>query len=108
VFAVSRQIETRCREAGIAAERVWWIPGAADPRVRAAGDGHAMRAEFGLGQAPVVVSVARFAANRRHDLLLAGFGRLLDKLPDARLLLVGKGERRARTEEIHTDLRVRA
>ena len=88
-FAVSRQIEARCREAGIPAERVWWIPGAADPRFREAGNGQAIRAEFGLGQAPVVVSVARFAANRRHDLLLAGFGRLLDKVPQARLLLVG-------------------
>src|SRR5881396_4327048 len=30
VFAVSRQIEARCREVGIAAERVHWIPGSAD------------------------------------------------------------------------------
>jgi L-malate glycosyltransferase len=103
-FAVSRQIEARCREAGIPAERVWWIPGAADPRFRAAGDGQAIRAEFGLGHAPVVVSVARFAANRRHDLLLAGFGRLLDRLPDARLLLVGKGERRGRLEQLVAEL----
>ena len=104
VFAVSREIEARCREAGIAAERVWWIPGAADPRFRAAGDGHAIRAEFGLGQAPVVVSVARFAANRKHDVLLAGFGRLLEKLPQARLLLVGKGERRGGLEQLVGEL----
>ena len=104
VFAVSRQIEARCREAGLSAERVWWIPGSADPRFRAAGDGHAIRAEFKLGQAPVVVSVARFAANRKHDVLLAGFGRLLDKLPDARLLLVGKGERRGRLEQLVGEL----
>jgi len=103
-FAVSRQIEAGCREAGILAERVWWIPGAADPRFREAGDGEAIRREFGLGRAPVVVSVARFAANRRHDLLLAGFGRLLEKLPDARLLLVGKGERRGGLEQLVADL----
>ena len=104
LFAVSRQIETACREAGIPTERVWWIPGAADPRFRESGDGEAIRREFGLGRAPVVVSVARFAANRRHDLLLAGFGRLLEKLPDARLLLVGKGERRSRLEQLVADL----
>src|SRR4029450_8624691 len=67
-------------------------------------DGHAIRAEFNLGSAPVVVSVARFAANRKHDLLLAGFGRLLDKLPEARLLLVGKGERRGGLEQLVTEL----
>jgi L-malate glycosyltransferase len=104
VFAVSRQIEARCREVGIPAERAWWIPGVADPRFRAPGDGESIRREFGLGAAPVVVSVARFAANRRHDLLLTGFRRLLDKLPDARLLLVGKGERRGRLEQLVTDL----
>ncbi len=103
-FAVSRQIEARCREAGLPADRVWWIPGAADPRFREAGDGRAIRDELGLGQAPVVVSVARFAANRRHDLLLAGFGRVLEKVPQARLLLVGKGERRDRLERLVAEL----
>jgi glycosyltransferase involved in cell wall biosynthesis len=103
-FAVSRQIEARCKEAGFPAERVWWIPGAADPRFGAAANGQAIRAEFALGRAPVVVSVARFAANRRHDLLLAGFRRLVDKLPEARLLLVGKGEQRRRLEQLVADL----
>jgi glycosyltransferase involved in cell wall biosynthesis len=103
-FAVSRQIEARCRAVGMPADRVWWIPGAADPGFRAANDGETIRREFGLGRAPVVVSVARFAANRRHDLLLAGFRRLLEKLPDARLLLVGKGERRGHLEQLVAEL----
>ena len=95
VFAVSRQIEARCREVGLPDERVHWIPGAADlPRFGEAVDGEAIREEFKLGRAPVVVSVARFAANRGHEQLLTGFSQLLRRLPDARLLLVGKGERR--------------
>jgi glycosyltransferase involved in cell wall biosynthesis len=101
VFAVSRQIEARCRAVGIAAERVVWIPGAADlARFGDAGDGRAIREELALGEAPVVVSVARFAANRGHELLLAGFERLLEGLPEARLLLVGKGERRSRLDQL--------
>jgi L-malate glycosyltransferase len=52
----------------------------------------------------VVVSVARFAANRGHEQLLAGFGELLRRLPDARLLLVGKGERRDRLEQLVAEL----
>jgi glycosyltransferase involved in cell wall biosynthesis len=105
VFAVSRQIEARCREVGIAADRVHWTPGAADlPRFGAAGDGGAIREEFKLGRAPVVVSVARFAANRGHEQLLAGFGELLRSVPDARLLLVGKGERRDRLEQLVAEL----
>lgn len=105
VFAVSRQIEARCRQVGLAEARVHWIPGAADlPRFTAAGDGEAIREEFKLGRAPVVVSVARFAANRGHEQLLAGFGQLLRSLPEARLLLVGKGERRERLEQLVAEL----
>jgi glycosyltransferase involved in cell wall biosynthesis len=105
VFAVSRQIEARCREIGLPADRVHWIPGVADlPRFGDAGDGHAIREEFTLGRAPVVVSVARFAANRGHEQLLAGFGELLRRIPDARLLLVGKGERRDRLEQLVAEL----
>jgi glycosyltransferase involved in cell wall biosynthesis len=105
VFAVSRQIEARCREVGLPDERIHWIPGAADlPRFGTAGDGRAIREEFKLGRAPVVVSVARFAANRGHEQLLAGFGQLLGRLPEARLLLVGKGEQRDRLEQLVAEL----
>jgi glycosyltransferase involved in cell wall biosynthesis len=100
-FAVSRQIEARCREAGFAAERVHWTPGTADlTRFAAPADGRAVREEFALGDAPLVVSVARLAPRRGHDLLLAGFGRLVASLPAARLLLVGKGEMRDRLERL--------
>jgi glycosyltransferase involved in cell wall biosynthesis len=105
VFAVSRQIEARCRQVGLPGERVHWIPGAADlPRFGGAAGGQAIRQEFALGEAPVVVSVARFAANRGHEQLLAGFGQLLGRLPEARLLLVGKGERRERLEQLVAEL----
>ena len=103
-FAVSRQIETRCHEVGLAAARVVWTPGVADlPRFAEAADGAALREEFKLGDAPVVVSVARLAANRGHELLLAGFRLLLADVPSARLLLVGKGEMRGRLERLVID-----
>jgi glycosyltransferase involved in cell wall biosynthesis len=100
VFAVSRQIETRCRETGLAASRVVWTPGTADlPRFTADADGAAIRDEFKLGEAPVVVTVSRLAANRGHELLLQAFRLLLATRPEARLLLVGKGETRERLEQ---------
>ena len=105
VFAVSRVIETRCREVGIAPDRVFWIPGAVDlTRFTAEADPTPIRDEFKLGDAPVVVSVARLATNRGHELLLAGFKSLVDRMPRARLLLVGKGETRARLEQLVADL----
>jgi glycosyltransferase involved in cell wall biosynthesis len=104
-FAVSRQIEARCRLAGFATERVYWTPGVVDlARFGADEDGPAVREEFKLGDAPVIVSVARLAPNRGHELLLAGFRALLADVPVARLLLVGKGETRARLEQRVVDL----
>ncbi|HET9490428.1 MAG TPA: glycosyltransferase family 4 protein [Methylomirabilota bacterium] len=99
VFAVSRQIEARCQEMGIPAERTHWVPGIADlPRFQEPLDPAPVREEFKLGRAPVIVSVSRLAPNRGHELLLAAFQALLRTLPEARLLLVGKGEARARLE----------
>jgi phosphatidylinositol alpha-1,6-mannosyltransferase len=104
-FAVSRQIEARCRLMRIGGGRVYWTPGVADlPRFGAGGDGQAVRDEFKLGDAPVIVSVARLAPNRGHELLLAGFRELLADMPAARLLLVGKGEMRGRLERLVVDL----
>jgi phosphatidyl-myo-inositol dimannoside synthase len=104
-FAVSRQIEARCRLMRIGGGRVYWTPGVADlPRFGAGGDGAAVREEFKLGDAPVIVSVARLAPNRGHELLLAGFRELLADTPTARLLLVGKGETRGRLEKLVVDL----
>jgi phosphatidylinositol alpha-1,6-mannosyltransferase len=91
--AVSRGIEARCRAQGIAGARVVWTPGIADTaRFAPDADGRPIREEFGLGAAPVVVTVSRLAANRGHETLLAGFKVLLEGMPGARLLLVGKGE----------------
>jgi phosphatidylinositol alpha-1,6-mannosyltransferase len=105
VFAVSRAIEARCREAGFPPDRVAWTPGVADTvGFGPNGDGRAIRDEFALGDAPVVVTVSRLAANRGHEALLAGFKALLRHLPRARLLLVGKGETRRHLELLVGDL----
>jgi L-malate glycosyltransferase len=105
ILAVSRRIETRCHDLGFSPERVIWTPGMADlPRFAPQDNGLAIREEFKLGTAPVIVSVSRFAPNRGHELLLASFRLLLVRLPEARLLLVGKGERRARLEAMVHEL----
>jgi L-malate glycosyltransferase len=100
-FAVSRQIEARCREVGFPPDRTFWIPGTADlRRFTAEADPGPIREEFKLGRSPVVVSVSRMAPNRGHELLLAAFRQLLAVTPEARLLLVGKGEVRGRLEQL--------
>jgi glycosyltransferase involved in cell wall biosynthesis len=105
VFAVSHQIEARCREIGIPVERTVWIPGSADlPRFAVVADPAPIREEFKLGQERVIVSVARLARNRGHELLLAAFRLLLRTQPETRLLLVGRGETRTRLEHLVAEL----
>ncbi|MGY1643287.1 glycosyltransferase family 4 protein [Geodermatophilus sp. SYSU D00703] len=54
-------------------------------------DGGAVRDRYGLGRAPVVVCVSRLVARKGQDVLVAGWPRVLERHPDARLLLVGGG-----------------
>jgi glycosyltransferase involved in cell wall biosynthesis len=54
-------------------------------------DGVAVRRQYGLGTAPVVVCVSRLVARKGQDVLVAGWPRVLARHPDARLLLVGGG-----------------
>lgn len=104
VFAVSAQIEARCRDVGIGADNIVRVPGVADlSRFAGEADPTPIRDEFKLGTSPVIVSVSRLAHNRGHELLLSAFRQLLETFPDARLLLVGKGETRPRLEALVAD-----
>jgi L-malate glycosyltransferase len=72
--------------------RVLASRGAVDPE-RFAPDGPDLRAELGLspGQ-PVAGIVSRIKADRRHAELIDAFGVVAGRLPEARLLVVGRGE----------------
>src|SRR5205823_11267623 len=95
LVAVSAQAEAGCREAGAEPSRLCRAAGVVDvDRFADAAGAEHVRKEFGLGSAPVVGIVSRLAGNRGHDLLIRGFALLLGDVPDARLLLIGKGERR--------------
>jgi phosphatidylinositol alpha-1,6-mannosyltransferase len=66
-------------------------PGVDVERFRPDADGAAIRRQYGLGGAPVVVCVSRLVARKGQDVLVAGWPRVLARHPDARLLLVGGG-----------------
>jgi phosphatidylinositol alpha-1,6-mannosyltransferase len=105
LIAVSREIEERGRRAGIPADRLARVDGVVDLSRFEHGDGGAaIRKEFELGDAPVLGCVARLAPRRGHELLIRGFQLVLHDHPRSRLLLVGKGESRARLEALIGEL----
>jgi len=99
VIAVSETIAARCRAAGVGTEILFRVDGVVDVmRFARHGGGETVRKEFGLGPGPVLGCVSRLAPHRGHEPLIRGFALLLSEYPDARLLLVGKGELRSQLE----------
>ncbi|HEX6775387.1 MAG TPA: glycosyltransferase family 4 protein [Methylomirabilota bacterium] len=96
LIAVSRHIEERLRRAGVPGERLHQVDGVVDVARFASDPAGAakIREEFSVGDAPLIGCVSRLAANRGHEMLIEAFPRVLATRPEARLLLVGKGERR--------------
>jgi glycosyltransferase involved in cell wall biosynthesis len=96
VIAVSRRIEERLREARVPGVRLYRADGVVDAArfVTDAPGAAKIREEFGATGVPLVGCVARLAAGRGHEALIEGFRLLVAELGDARLVLVGKGERR--------------
>jgi len=106
LVAVSPGIEARLMEVGVPRELIHRHHGVVDV-VRFAPDAAGaakVREEFRAAGLPLIGCVARLAAGRGHETLLEAFRRLLAIRPEARLLLVGKGERRDALVELVSHL----
>jgi glycosyltransferase involved in cell wall biosynthesis len=105
VIASSQAIAARARARGIAPDRIAVVNGAIDVgRFPPQADGAAIRAELGLGSAPVVGCVARLVPGRGHDVLLRAVALLRARIPGLRVLLVGRGEGRPAVERLAREL----
>lgn len=63
-------------------------------------DRRASRTRLGLNGAPVAVCVGRLCEQKGQDLLLRAWPTVLDRVPDAELVLVGEGPDRDRLEAL--------
>lgn len=66
-----------------------------DARARAA-----LRSRYGLGEAPTAVCVSRLVARKGQDSLIAAWPRVVDRVPGARLVIVGWGPYARRLAEL--------
>jgi len=78
---------------GLSPERVHVVPGRVDADRFCPGDGTALRAELGVEPGQVLFGiVSRIKEERRHGELVAGFARMAALHPEARLVIIGRGE----------------
>ncbi|QKG26476.1 glycosyltransferase family 4 protein [Actinomadura verrucosospora] len=75
-------------------------PGVDETLFRAGAGGDAIRARHGLADRPVAVCVSRLVPRKGQDALIRAWPRVLAKVPDAALLLVGGGPYRADLERL--------
>jgi glycosyltransferase involved in cell wall biosynthesis len=88
------------REAGVGG-RAEVVANGIDVGQFAPGDRGEARAELGLGRGPIALCVGRLAEQKGQDLLLTAWARVLERVPGARLVLVGDGPMAARWREHH-------
>lgn len=99
IAAVSTVLRERVLEQGIAPERVFVMPNAADPeRFRGDTSGEAVRARLGLGDARIVGFSGAFFPWHGVALILDALPRLLERVPKAAVLLIGEGPERVPLE----------
>ena len=73
---------------------------------RAAHDDRAWRAELELGPGPVAINVSRAVPGKGQDRLIRAFRAVVERVPDAQLVLVGDGELRGEHERLARELGV--
>ena len=99
VVVHSAESRARLIRAGIAPERLLHLFGGVDSSRFAPGRAPALRAQWGVSEdAPLAGIVARMKPERAHQLLLRAFANV--SAPDARLVLVGRGEDEPRLRAI--------
>lgn len=64
----------------------------------------ALRERLGIGDAPVVTCLTRLVERKGVDTLLRSFALLMDSMPEARLVIGGKGPDRERLDALHAEL----
>ncbi|MFC7309090.1 glycosyltransferase family 4 protein [Streptomyces monticola] len=81
----------RALSAGAAARMVQLPPGVDEKTFHPGSGGDRVRARLGLSERPVVVCVSRLVPRKGQDTLILALPRILAKVPDAVLLIVGGG-----------------
>ena len=100
--AISQKIKDVLVADGIEAGRIFVIHSGIDPGRFSADRGDYLRDEFNIGNhEKIVINVAHLAGHKGQKYLVQAIPRVVEKIPDVRFFIIGKGE-------LMTDLKQRA
>ena len=102
VIANASNTERLLKDIGVAEERIRVLkPSVEADQFRERADlAQRIRAQHGLGDGPVLVTVGRLQLRKGHDVVIRAMNRILDSFPGTRYLIAGDGEERARLEDL--------
>jgi glycosyltransferase involved in cell wall biosynthesis len=101
--AVSREDRRKMIELErVPAERIRFIPNGIAPRTPT--PGRDLRAELGVGSAPLVGAVGALRAQKAYDVLIRAAAGLRESYPDLRVLIAGEGPEKPRLEALVREL----
>jgi len=97
VTVVSRTLQTQVWGFGVDPARVVYLPNGPDPRLRQQAEVSdeqkaAVRAQLGVGEAPLALYLGHIPNGTDLDLALDALARISDQLPQARLVIAGVGD----------------
>jgi phosphatidylinositol alpha-1,6-mannosyltransferase len=98
LMPVSRYTGGVLRDAGVKPEAIHVAPNGVDAQTFQPGDGASFRAEHGLGDGPLVVTVCRLVPRKGIDTTLEAVATLRERIPGLRYAIGGSGPDRPRLE----------
>jgi glycosyltransferase involved in cell wall biosynthesis len=92
LIAVSQAAADFCRLLGFPEKRIAVVPNGVDLSCfHGQIDAFVMREELGIGAEPLVVTALRLVKRKSPDLLISAFARVLEVVPNAKLVIAGSG-----------------
>lgn len=89
------------RELGVPSDRIFKVLMGIDiARFRPDLDGRAVRERHGLGERPILLTVARLVSRKGHEVVIQALARVRRRIPGVVYLVVGTGPERRRLERV--------
>ncbi|MFP4389697.1 MAG: glycosyltransferase family 4 protein, partial [Desulfococcaceae bacterium] len=107
VIANSRNTRRILEEIGVPPQKIQTIhPGVDAHRFSSEADGNAVRARYGIGDSPLLLTVGRLQKRKGHDMVIRALATVRKRFPGVRYLVVGAGDEEEGLRSLALDLGV--